>query len=337
MLGIVSQVRPTESKQQLFGLLKQPECLSFPKQQPAWFHPPPERKRHFKFDNSDIIMRYHSGFIKEEEVKIETISLMRRCFDAENVEYLLSNVAGIKMDPFLYHLAIERFERAGSFEKSIQAFEQMRASGICPNKFTLRFMLSACENAPSLDKDKKLIFIKGIFLQMCELHVEFDVGSFFSLIDFCKSMGNWRAGLWFLRKGVDFSIFLKDLGLKTKGPQNFVLNFHEGHMESHPRVIDPQDFSHEKGVSLNMAELVLLHHINQFKTMGISTLKLRLIVGYHGRQILKTGLKSFIEGRFFSSEFSSAFDYFVVPDSKNPGVLILKMSRKDAPLLNSKE
>lgn len=335
MLGRVSQVRPMESKQQFFGIVKQPECLSFPRQQPSLFNPPPtERKRHFKFDNSDIIMRYHSGFIKEEEVKTKTISLMRRCFDAENVEHLLSNVAGIKMDPFLYHIAIERFERVGSFEKSIQAFEQMQASGICPNKFTLNFMLSACENAPSLDKDKKLIFIKKIFLQMCELHVEFDVGSFFSLIDFCKSMGNWRAGLWFLRRGVDCGIFLKDLGLKTKGPQNFVLNFHEGDMESHP--IDLEDQFHEKGVSLNMAELVLLHHINQFKTMGISTLKLRLIVGYHGRQILKTGLKSFIEGRFFSSEFSSAFDYFVVPDSKNPGVLILKMSRKDAPLLNPK-
>lgn len=121
-----------------------------------------------------------------------------------------------------------------------------------------------------------------------------------------------------LKQGVHAGVFTPNLGERIERRRaGICLDFHAPNMRANcPRS------DHPAGISLDLAKVILLHHLKRDISNGSTYLERKLIVGYHGMGRLKNGLQDFIRSDFFKGYFPS-FHISVVPDAYNEGQLNL--------------
>ncbi len=201
-----------------------------------------------------------------------------------------------KADIITYNTFISVCVNGGLIEEAQAIFDDMRRNGTQANIITYTTLMYVYAKGKHLGK------ILEIFQDMQRNRISINDVTFTILISVCEECGEWKQTLDIIEFGIRKALFKKHFGFV-----NGVLNLHENEIYKNYTPNNKLD-DHISAVSLPMASAILKY------LLGKGEIVVRIIVGYHGANILKEGMLKLLDW----------LGYDAVVNKYNPGQLDIR-------------
>lgn len=177
-----------------------------------------------------------------------------------------------------YNKLISANGKKGDWKKAFEYFYEMEKHGITADIISFNSLITA------LGKGGHWDLAVEAFSEFRQSSRRLDAIIYGTLITACMENGQPQVALKFLKNAIDDGMYKKNLGYDSNLNQ---INFHIDAVYSQTTTE-----GHIPGVPLPVAQAITLYHKDKINP------DLKLIVGYHGKDTLKTGMSEFIYKEF---------------------------------------